>query len=195
MELPEGGGIQLPPGSTYEFVTHNDKPMLRVCYPVFKPNAGPITPPVCTDYPAVPFIQAVPAYSEFINDFAWTAGANSIDELDDDVKVSLTMGGVAGVVMGFVPTARRDDDVSDYSRMTHALYFHLNGGRPVVRVMENGGAVGGRISYNTGDTFEIRRYKGVVSYWRSGTQFYTSLRDSSGALFVGTSMYGSGDEI
>lgn len=197
MDVPESGGFAIPPGGVLVTVVNEDDEVvdvyIRVCVSEWVPDGGVITEPVCTFVPAKPFIQTVAPRLDVTPNYGWNAGANSIDELDDDVKLSFTMDGAVGVVVGLTNTR---GDVTDYTRMTHALYFHMTPtGQLLFDVMEEGLVVGSSTPYVRGDAFEIRRAGGQVTYWYDGSVVRTSRKTSSGVVLVGSTLYASGDQI
>ena len=165
------------------------------CWPVFCRSewvvTGPPTPVVCTDYPEQPHVPGVPSRVEVTPYMEWNAGANSIAELDGDVRVAFTQGRVVGCLVGFT-----DDRavVANVDRYSHAFYFFQTaGGQPRFRVREGAGNVLGEVPYVAGDMFEIRRVGGQVQYLHNGTRIRRSPAASVGALSVGTALYATGD--
>lgn len=148
---------------------------------------------VCTTYPEQPHVPAQAAYVETVPVAEWNAGANSLDTQDGDCQVTFNMGLVVGVIVGLTTDT---SNVADYTRLSHALYFHQDAsGRPVFNVLESGRTARAAEAYSTSDTWAIRRVGTMVSYFRNGQRVMVSQVPSSGTLSVGTALYYSGDSI
>ncbi|HEY3434227.1 MAG TPA: hypothetical protein VGK41_01105 [Solirubrobacterales bacterium] len=207
IDIPDGGGfvILYPPGAelvVVESETETDpltgEPLVidmyfQVCRASFIPS-GPPGPVVCTHYPEVPEVPAVPSRTDVVSSLAWNAGAVSGIQHSGDCEAVFPMSPVIGVAVGLT-----DDlaDVGNPDRLTHGLYFHRagSGAQPVFNAIESGRIRTSAIQYADGDEFRIRRANGVVTYWHEGTCVYTSQVNSTGAVNVGTCLYGSGDSI
>lgn len=161
---------------------------------------GPGSPPVqnpetgCIVYPVQPYVPAVPARFDVTTSMDWDAGANSVDELDGDVRLVFDCKKVVGVVIGLV--AERGD-VTDYARMSHAFHFYQTpGGQPQVVVMEFGRAIGTPTPYAPDvTTFEILRVGGAVSYRIDGEVTQQSRVPSAGVVMAGCSVYATDDTV
>lgn len=153
-------------------------------------NSGDV---VCTTYPEQAYVAGQAAYIETVPLAGWDAGANSVDTQAGDCEVAFGMGLVVGVIVGLTTDL---EDVADYTRLTHALYFHQDaGGHPVYSVIESGQIVRAAESYALSDTWAIRRVGAAVSYFRNGLRVMVSRTPSSGELSVGSALYYSGDTI
>lgn len=148
---------------------------------------------VCTTYPEQAYVAGQAAYAETAPLAGWNAGANSVDSQTGDCEVAFGMGLVVGVIVGLTTDL---EDVADYTRLTHALYFHQDtGGHPVYSVIESGQIVRAAESYALSDTWAIRRVGATVSYFRNSLRVMVSQAPSSGELSVGSALYYSGDMI
>lgn len=156
------------------------------------PNPGA---PVCTTYPAQPYVPAVPPVAprwDTAPTVGWDAGANSVVSVGGDCIATWTMGKVVGVYVGLTSDL---GDVTRADRLSHAVYFHQRSGAPYFRVVEGGVARSNDLAYALGDEFSIRRARGVVSYWRNGVRLQDSMEESFGEVNVGSALYMSGDLI
>lgn len=163
---------------------------IRVCTSTWIVT-GNIGPKVCTTYPAqlhVPAVTHVPARVDVTPIHAWDAGANSVTSQSGDCECAFTMQLVAGAVVGFTSIP---ETVPAVARMSHALSFS---GRKF-QVMEAGAGRTNAHTFADGDSFQIRRHGGTVSYLHNGVVVYTSKVPSSGEIWVGCSLYSSGDYI
>lgn len=148
---------------------------------------------VCTTYPEQAYVAGQAAYAETAPLAGWDAGANSVDSQTGNCEVAFGMGLVVGVIVGLTTDL---EDVADYTRLTHALYFHQDtGGHPVYSVIESGQIVRAAESYALSDTWAIRRVGATVSYFRNSLRVMVSQAPSSGELSVGSALYYSGDMI
>lgn len=199
MQAPVDGAVQLPQNATivgYETVSDVTYVIYSICRSTFVQTAPP-GPVICKTYPeqrAEPEVLPSPMRVVYDNVFAWDAGANSIDELDGDVAVQLTMDRAIGVVVGF--TAGRDRDLNDLTRVSHGLYFHQSeGGRMQACAMERGRRVTAARLYDRDDIWIVRRAGSVVEYVHNSVSFHRSQVHSTGPVLVGCAIFGSGDFI
>lgn len=199
MQAPTNGSIQLPQNADitgYEKVGDVTYVRYTICRSYFVQTSPP-GPVMCTNYPeqrAEPAVPPIGASVAYDNVFAWDAGANSEDELEGDVTMTLRMEKVVGVVVGLA--AGRAQELQDLNRLTHALYFHQSeGGRMQVCAMEAGRRVSATRLYLPSDAWEVRRVGGVVGYFQNGDLFFRSLQRSHGPVLVGCAMYATGDAI
>lgn len=161
-----------------------------------QPEEPPVVTPgetICTTYPAVEAIQHVPPRTVATPVNAWDAGANSVDELEGDVRTAFSLDSkVVGLAVGFVD---HRDDVQDYARlMLGVLVSQDAGGNQRFRIMEYGRFRTGFFEY-VGGEIEIRRVQGAMSVWYDGTRLYQGTETYNGALLVGSSLYSTGDSI
>lgn len=201
----QGFSAKVPPGAIVTLVTLSPPlpagvPAAGVwwrvffCQSVWVPLPKPPAP-VCTTYPAQPFVPAVPHVPARVDVnpiIGWNAGANSVVAHDGDCEAKWTMGTVVGAYIGL--TDERDE-VPGVDRLTHALYFYQRTGHPCYRVVESGQARSTEFAYAPGDEFAIRRVREVVSYWRNDEKLQDSLTASIGEVSVGCSLYVSGDAV
>lgn len=183
----------------------DDNPNWLQLEPMFV-NAWPLTasitveapteapkPGTCTTYPAVPGVPRVPATYSTEKTYSWDAGANSVLELDGDVRLEFVQPHAVGVVLGLTGTR---DAVGSYARMTHAFYFHYDPmARPVYQVMEGGEPASHASVHDAATVFAIERVGGVVSYYVDDALVYRSLAPSSGTVLAGCALYSSGDQV
>lgn len=145
---------------------------------------------VCPEIPAQP---AQPA--QVITDplLGWNAGANSITVLDGDLRVADTLDALpTGIVIG-LKASRAGPTAPEL--ITHGLYLYAAAGKCFVEVRESGLRVGTPQALAIGDTFEIRREAGRVSYWLAGVHWMHSARRSTGPVLVNACLYSAGDSL
>lgn len=152
----------------------------------------PPQPPVCTFYPEVIGRPAVPGRVDNIVDQAWNAGANSVQELDGDVRVRFTTPAAIGSIIGF--TGDREA-ITDPDRITHGFAFTLQqSGAALAHVREGSRVRTAALQFAPGQTeFEIRRAGGAVLYLVDDLVIYRSREPSVGPVSVGCALYASGD--
>lgn len=149
----------------------------------------------CVVCPALPAVADQPARVETKPVVGWNAGANSIAVLEGGLHVEIDNmpPNVAGAMLGlrsprgqiYVPWLEE-----------HAFYFFSTGGVDFVQVMESGAAMlGSPIVRANGDSFDIRRFGGYVTYWVNGEKVYSSAVKSLGPKLVTGMLYASGDTI
>lgn len=179
-----------PPGGGYDGPGYICFPM--VCRTEWVVD-GPPSPVVCQSYPEIPFIAPVPPRVVTTPIRAWNAGANSIAELDGDLRLAFTMPRVIGVVLGI--TSDRGA-VIDNARCSHAIYFFQTaGGAPRYRLREFGTSVSPEAAYAPDDEFEIRRVGGAVQFLRNGVRLRRSPVPSAGMVSVGSALFATGDTV
>lgn len=147
----------------------------------------------CIIIPEQPFIARVPSRVDEVPQFAWNGGANSIAELEGNVRAAFSMGLVIGVVIGLTQDL---SNIANRARVSHGFYFHCSAaGSPLFQVIESGVLVTPALPYVNGDGFEIQRIGSAVAYFHEGELSYRSLEPLSGSVSVGTSMYATGDQV
>lgn len=146
----------------------------------------------CTVWPECPGQSYVPAQIVEQPVLGWNAGANSITELDGNLHTVFTMPAVAGAVIG-LRSGRARQTMPEL--IEHGLYFNSAAGVHLVHVVERGLGATGTITRALGDSFEIRRVDGQVTYWRNGKLLYRSTSRSTGVKVVTACLYASGDNV
>lgn len=206
IEIPRNGGIVIPPGGRVVTVydpTGAIDPLtgqvkvidvyIEVCASQWVP--APAGDPVCTTYPAQPYVPEVPdrpARWEISPVVGWDAGANSVITHDADCELKWTMNRVVGAYVGLTEAR---EEVPAYDRLTHAFYFHQRSGVPYFRITELGQARSHDTQYAPGDEFAVRRVGTFVTYWHNGTKVQDSPRPSTGEVSAGCALYASGDAL
>lgn len=170
------------------------------------PYGAPFTdPPLCTTggpcgvtmlagFPGRPAIPGIPPTITTDYHEGWNAGANSVEELDGDLRTLFQPQIEVALACGF---GHNRTDVTSFANLTHAFYFDRgDDGAARAWVMENGIIVAGPF---VPDVFmEIRRESNVITY-RTGDVLFTTLHVSAslsfGPLRVGSAFYRAGDGI
>lgn len=123
----------------------------------------------------------------------WTAGANSIIELDGGLRALFTQPlGVIGIVLG-LKGGRQQQTIP--SQIAHGWYFQKVSGLNIAQPIERGAVVGTPFVDRADDTvFEIRRAaSGVVTYAVDGLKVWTSITRSVGPRVLNCCLFASGD--
>lgn len=154
----------------------------------------------CTDCPAIPAIPGVAAYTVHTPVQGWTAGANSLSRLDGDVHTVFNVSATGAIVIGFKPAAPSDEPTDPLSvtppeLIPHGLLLRSQAGRLYVSVVESGIAKTPVFPRMADDTFEVRRVRGVVTYWQNTALIYTSVQRTVEPLMVSACLYLSGDAV
>lgn len=164
-----------------------------VALAVWVPVGQPAT--VCVDHPEQPAVSGMPAEParwdvQAIR--AWDSGANSISELDGDVRLSFTQQRVVGAVVGLVSDRI---PVTSVDRYQHAFYFFQTaGGQPRYQVREGNRRVGPVREYVAGDQFEIQRAAERARYLHNGLHVHESAA-IGGGVSVGCALFATGDGV
>lgn len=147
----------------------------------------------CVVIPAIPTQPYVPQVVTETLSFAWDAGAYSIEEREGDCEIVLTdLAPVVGAVIGFVTTA---ENVVDFKRITHGLYFTTSqAGQLQYQVMESGRAMGAQRLYD-GAALRLQRSGTAVRFVAGTAVFYTSRTPLAGPVRAGCSLFATGDTI
>ena len=138
-------------------------------------------------------VPTVPAYIVQRPSVAWDSGANSISMRTGDFRVfdfSVVLSGA--VVVGL--KSRRLNQLTP-ELIEHGMLFQLVGGLRYVRVVEYGEVKTGFEPFTDDEVFEIRRLRGVVTYYKGHRRLYTSTRISTGPRLVNACLYVSGDTV
>lgn len=152
----------------------------------------------CVVVPAAPEIPSTPGYLVYTPQLAWDAGARSVEQLDGDVELSFTMGAVIGAVVGLCAIDTATSGVRE--EISHGFYMFIDGGNPQqLQVYERGERVGAVASYESTDTFYIRRIgdRVIYSLEAGGVVLfrYASSTPLAGPVEVLSALYASGDMV
>jgi len=147
----------------------------------------------CTDCPFIPEVPEVPAHIDVTALIGWNAGANSITILGGDVHTIMAVPPPAGGVVIGLKGERTRNTIPEL--VEHGLWFQSLAGRLFISVVEFGTKMTPNFEITEGQSFEIRRRRGVVSYRRGTVEVYRSARPSSGAKMVNACLYMSGDTV
>lgn len=151
----------------------------------------------CREIPAVPGQLAIaPSYSA-VPDYAWNSGANSVAEVEGDLRLTFNMGAAVGAVIGLYPANERGSwSAAERERIRHGLYFHrAANGAPRFAVLEAGKQITASAPYVPGDAFTIRRVGGQVEYLHGARRVLLSLQPSGAAQIVGGCLFASEDAL
>lgn len=126
------------------------------------------------------------------DDLGWNAGARSVAvEPGDCTSTFKPSPNCIGVIVGFnsVDTGVSINDIQ------HGFYFRRYQGSQVYTVFEKGLSKTAPATYVDADVFHVTRNGGVVKYWVNSTVVYTSSTPSTGAVFLDTALYSTGDSV
>lgn len=152
----------------------------------------------CLICPEVPPIAPTPTTYEHVPLLGWTAGANSIKQLDGNLQVQFSLPAlVVGAVLGL--RAGRQANTTP-SLVEHGLYFQSKNGNDIWQVIELGVVKTAAATRAATDVFTIRRIGHMVQYFvqpQGGamTLVYASTLPSRGVRLVNACLYASGDQI
>lgn len=136
---------------------------------------------------------AVPGHITYNVDHGWDAGANSVQELDGDLRLILNPDFIAlGAMIGF-RTGRAD--VTNIARIEHGVYVQTATGVVGVSVVERGRTVTPAKAMQKTDVIEVRRENGTVTVRVNDVVWYMSATRSVGPKVVGGCLYSSGDQL
>lgn len=148
------------------------------------------------DDPGRPAAPAQRAVVETDQRIGWNAGADSLDELDGDVRVVFEPSIAAAGVVGL---ARTRDDLESVESIGHGFYFDSDPATGLRRfsVVESGRRRSDFYEYAPGVSFEIRREGvfGEVSYLYDGVVVMTSGVPLYNAVRAATVLYRAGDGV
>jgi len=144
---------------------------------------------VCPEQPEVPGSSGYVTSTPIVG---WTAGANSVTQLDGDFHMVTDIPAVLGVAIG-LKTARTKQ--TQPSLIEHGFVFSGSSAAPQFKIVERGVDLSPFISRSLTALFEIRRVGGQVSYYVDSVLYYTSEVPSYGPKIINVCMYSSGDEV
>lgn len=145
-----------------------------------------ITQKVC--YPAVAGQVGSPARYDYLDDYAWNAGARSVALIPADGYFRGTLPpSPVGVQVGFCSKSF----AKTYPEMWHSLVAR----RGTFTIVERGAQVFGPTALPASAVIQVQRANGVVSYLVNGDVVYTSLAPSTGKIYAGTVLYSPGDYV
>lgn len=133
-------------------------------------------------YPAVAGRAGTPARMDVLDNFAWDAGARSIEPVPQSgfFRASLPLSPI-GVQVGLCLRGF----ASTYAEMQHSLVAR----REQYSIVEGGSQVFGPAALPASALIEVRRAGGVVTYQVNGVEVYQSATPSSGEVYGGTLLY------
>lgn len=139
-------------------------------------------------YPAVKAVAGTPSKIDTLDNFAWNAGARSIDPVPENgfFRAQLSLLPV-GVQVGLC----RRGFSSTYSEMSHSLVAR----RDLFSIVEGGSQVFGPAALPASAVVEVRRNGGVASYWVDDVEVYQSAIPSLGEAYGGALLYSAIDYV
>lgn len=148
----------------------------------------PVYRSVTICYPRVPGRPGSPARIDYHANAGWNGGGRSLQQLPENGKFSCSLPQApVAIVVGL---CRRAFDYG-YSTMSHAVVIRGSG----LTFTEFGKEVGSGVSFVPGARLEIRRERGVVSFWLEEAEVFTSTSASAGETYIGASLYVPGDYL
>ncbi len=123
----------------------------------------------------------------------WNAGANSEDQLDNNVRTEFTLDASYGIAVGLYRGERADP--TSYANLENAFYVISGSAGLVAYVMERGAVRSFAFPVAAETVYEIKRVAGVVTYSIDGTAVYGARELSFGPVRVGTAIFHGGDGI
>lgn len=147
----------------------------------------------CVVCPALAGSPGRPASTITSPGYGWNAGANSVALLDGDVFVTDTLD--AAPVDLFVGLKASRANVGAPATLAYGLRFFSLGGAVRVELWEAGRKVRDAVVFTLGNTWEIRRVNGVVTYYLAGSAVRESPTPSREPVLVSACLYAAGDAI
>ena len=136
----------------------------------------------------------VPATRHEHSVVGWNAGANSVRELDGNVRLYVPAPSRAvGISVGL---KRGRQGVVVPEAILYGWRFSVTPtGMGVAYVVESGVRKSGFLPFTPGEAFEIIRYKGKVRYYKERDLVHTSAVVSFGFVLTNACLYASGDTL
>jgi hypothetical protein len=151
----------------------------------------------CISCPAISAHDAVAPSVKFENALGWNASADSAIALDGDLHVVFAMPKVVGAVCGFRSATSIGE--AQPAALDFAFSFSTLSGVLFAQVCERG-VTQSEFQYADGDQFEVRRQRGIVTYWYKAAtaqplNIYTSRSRSDAPLIVSACLFATGDSV
>lgn len=148
----------------------------------------PVTRTEQACYPGVIGKPAIEARMDQLDHVGWTAGGRSVSQVPNDGYFQCSLpGSPVGVQVGLCGRQLQHN----YADMKHSLVAR----RETFSIVESGFTVFGPGVLPAGAQVEIRRGRGVVTYWVNGAQVYESGVSSAGEAYAGVVLYSVGDFV
>jgi hypothetical protein len=158
---------------------------------VLDPHAGLI---ICTDCSGQHAVPHIPAHVDRGPDIGWDAGANSVLQLDGNVRATWSvLETTVGIACGLAAVPR--PHVDDPTSIQFGWYTFALNGALLAQPIERGVLQSTPQPITDTSALKIERAWGVVSYLIGSTTEYTSARFGDGLALLGCSLYSSGDQI
>jgi hypothetical protein len=147
----------------------------------------------CITCPHMAPVIGVPGRYVVSPNNGWTAGANSVAEIDGDLHAVFDIGRFAiGSVTGLKATRANQTAPAE---ILFGWYVHANGTGLLAEALERAVRVYGPVAYALSTPLEIRRVSGAVTYFINGVPVFRSAQSSSGPLVLNACLYAGGDEL
>jgi len=146
----------------------------------------------CFVCPALPAVASTPQQIIYSPVNGWGGGGNSEAVLDGDLHVVFQVTCLGAVCVGL-----RSVEDKNYVPVAvdYALLIQFTAGVLTFVVLESGRAQGSPTNCAAGDTWEIRRVNGAVTYLRNNSVVHTSTVSSEAPLLATACLYTSGDAV
>lgn len=186
-----GGGVNMPPEIVRQLeqeLGNNFAVAIRVT-PAFSQSGNrPTAHSTQVCYPAVPAIAPQPARYDQFDNMGWNAGARSIQQVPADGYFQCTLPDViTAIQVGF--SVRQFEP--SYSVMRHSMVARTT----ELTVVEGGITVFGPVAISGGETLQVRRRQGVVTYLVDDVEIYVSEQASTGERYGGAVLYSPSDYL
>lgn len=139
-------------------------------------------------FPEVAGSPAIPARTEYINNFGWNAGARSLDPIPDSGLFRCSVPeSPMGVQVGILNAPFNHE----YSDLSHSLVVRGN----ELEVVESGFSVFGPVALSGASEMEVSRISGVVTYRLNDVVIYQSEVPSVGTAYAAALLYSLDDFV
>lgn len=159
----------------------------------------------CVVCPSIPAVLPRPGRIEVAQNIGWNAGANSITEIDGDVRLRFTVGQAQAMVVGLRERRRGRLGQAATAAMARGWFIRTPpGGQGLVaQVLEYGTARTPVEPVDPCAVFEIQRRGDTVTYLIDGqvkrtvrnTTNVANASDLRGPVFATACLYASGDTV
>lgn len=184
------GGANFPPAILHQLEQAlGDNFTVGIRVPPFSQSGNrPTVHSTQVCYPAVPAIAPQPARYDQFDNMGWNAGARSIQQVPADGYFQCTLPDViTAIQVGF--SVRQFEP--RYSVMRHSMVARTT----ELTVVEGGITVFGPIAISGGETLQVRRRQGVVTYLVDDVEIYVSEHASTGERYGGAVLYSPSDYL
>ncbi len=120
---------------------------------------------------------------------AWNAGATSVQQINGDGFVQITVGSnVTNQMIGLATS----NPAGNYIDINYAIYF--DGGNISIYELGTSKSIGAS-TYTVGDVFQVIVEDGVITYTKNDVAIYTSLVSATFPMYFACAIFPQGEEV